>query len=347
MSATCWSAPASRSSRPRSRAAALGLGLFLARGVLGAVRRHPRVTSGDGTTVTLELPRRRTRRRSRDRDAASNGTAARLLIVDDDVPFRARLMRAFAERDSTRRARAATTKRSPRPGPRARAGPRRSPPARRVRTRARPRRSSPSTPPRSSWCSPATAASPRRSRACRLGATSYLTKPVDADQIVAAFDGSAGHAPRAVPWPSLARVEWEHIQRVLADCDGNVSQAARLLRFTGDRCSGSSRSIPYDPNRLSRSDNPHARGGGCRLAHCVPCIGSTATHAQDRRHPAPVLLVDHERCRHSAGLRSAARSCRAKSTPATISRALTTSRSSSISTRSSSTASATTISSCR
>jgi two-component system, response regulator RegA len=29
--------------------------------------------------------------------------------------------------------------------------------------------------------------------------------------------------------PTLARVEWEHIQRVLADCDGNLSQAARLL----------------------------------------------------------------------------------------------------------------------
>ena len=29
--------------------------------------------------------------------------------------------------------------------------------------------------------------------------------------------------------PSLARVEWEHIQRVLADCDGNISHAARLL----------------------------------------------------------------------------------------------------------------------
>jgi len=29
--------------------------------------------------------------------------------------------------------------------------------------------------------------------------------------------------------PLLARVEWEHIQRVLADCGGNVSQAARLL----------------------------------------------------------------------------------------------------------------------
>lgn len=63
----------------------------------------------------------------------------------------------------------------------------------------------------------------------RLGATSYLTKPVDADQILAAFDppGPTATAPRTVP--SLARVEWEHIQRVLADCDGNVSQAARLL----------------------------------------------------------------------------------------------------------------------
>ena len=29
--------------------------------------------------------------------------------------------------------------------------------------------------------------------------------------------------------PSLARVEWEHIQRVLADCQGNISQTAKLL----------------------------------------------------------------------------------------------------------------------
>ncbi len=66
--------------------------------------------------------------------------------------------------------------------------------------------------------------------ALRLGATNYLTKPVDADQIVAAFDGT-GAAAAAVPAvvPTLARVEWEHIQRVLTDCDGNVSQAARLL----------------------------------------------------------------------------------------------------------------------
>lgn len=62
----------------------------------------------------------------------------------------------------------------------------------------------------------------------RFGATSYLTKPVDADQIQAAFDGPApAGSPPSVQ--TLARVEWEHIQRVLADCDGNVSLAARLL----------------------------------------------------------------------------------------------------------------------
>ena len=61
----------------------------------------------------------------------------------------------------------------------------------------------------------------------RLGAMNYLTKPADADQIVAAFDGITPQAH--LPAPSLARVEWEHINRVLADCGGNVSQAARLL----------------------------------------------------------------------------------------------------------------------
>jgi two-component system response regulator RegA len=66
--------------------------------------------------------------------------------------------------------------------------------------------------------------------AVRLGAVHYLSKPVDVDQILAAFDGKSPQihaAPDSVP--SLARVEWEHIQRVLSDCDGNISQAARLL----------------------------------------------------------------------------------------------------------------------
>jgi two-component system response regulator RegA len=64
----------------------------------------------------------------------------------------------------------------------------------------------------------------------KLGAATYLTKPVDADQILAAFNGEA--SPGSGPGftvPSLARVEWEHIQRVMADCGGNLSQAARAL----------------------------------------------------------------------------------------------------------------------
>jgi two-component system response regulator RegA len=61
----------------------------------------------------------------------------------------------------------------------------------------------------------------------KLGAASYLTKPADADQIVAAFDGTQLEENTEVP--SLARVEWEHIQRVLTDCGGNVSRAARAL----------------------------------------------------------------------------------------------------------------------
>jgi two-component system response regulator RegA len=63
--------------------------------------------------------------------------------------------------------------------------------------------------------------------AVKLGATSYLAKPADADQIIAAFEGT--QPSTGVSTPSLARVEWEHIQRVLADCGGNVSQAARTL----------------------------------------------------------------------------------------------------------------------
>ena len=61
----------------------------------------------------------------------------------------------------------------------------------------------------------------------KLGAASYLTKPANADQIVAAFDGTQPSDEGEAP--SLARVEWEHIQRILGDCGGNVSQAARVL----------------------------------------------------------------------------------------------------------------------
>lgn len=68
--------------------------------------------------------------------------------------------------------------------------------------------------------------------AVRNGAINYLSKPLDADQILAAFDPDGeGHngGTTAEGAPSLARVEWEHIQRILTDCDGNISLAARRL----------------------------------------------------------------------------------------------------------------------
>lgn len=68
--------------------------------------------------------------------------------------------------------------------------------------------------------------------AVKLGAINFLSKPADADQILAAF----GREPNVVPLdtesmdaPSLARIEWEHIHRVLSDCEGNISEAARRL----------------------------------------------------------------------------------------------------------------------
>lgn len=68
--------------------------------------------------------------------------------------------------------------------------------------------------------------------AVRRGATDYLTKPVDADDIVNAF-ARAGATLRDVTVPhtpmSLDRVEWEHISRVLMECQHNVSEAARVL----------------------------------------------------------------------------------------------------------------------
>jgi len=71
--------------------------------------------------------------------------------------------------------------------------------------------------------------------AVRLGAAHYLTKPATADEILSSFARAAGAAePLAADVesddvPSLDRVEWEHINRVLADCGGNVSEAARRL----------------------------------------------------------------------------------------------------------------------
>jgi two-component system response regulator RegA len=68
--------------------------------------------------------------------------------------------------------------------------------------------------------------------AIKLGATHYLAKPVDADEILDAFgDAPDGGGPVEVDTRPLSvdRLEWEHIQRILAEHDGNVSATARSL----------------------------------------------------------------------------------------------------------------------
>jgi two-component system, response regulator RegA len=67
--------------------------------------------------------------------------------------------------------------------------------------------------------------------AIKLGASNYLAKPADAEEILRALgEATVGAAaPDGGATPSLARAEWEHIQRVLTDCAGNISEAARRL----------------------------------------------------------------------------------------------------------------------
>lgn len=69
--------------------------------------------------------------------------------------------------------------------------------------------------------------------AIRLGAINFVPKPADADDLLAAFERAGSDDPRqstnGYRAPTLARAEWEHIQRVLSDCGGNVSEAARRL----------------------------------------------------------------------------------------------------------------------
>lgn len=68
--------------------------------------------------------------------------------------------------------------------------------------------------------------------AMRLGARDYLTKPCHADRILAAFEADPSPAREEnleYEIPSLARLEWEHIERVLRECNGNISKTARVL----------------------------------------------------------------------------------------------------------------------
>ena len=67
--------------------------------------------------------------------------------------------------------------------------------------------------------------------AIKLGPINYLAKPADADEVLAAFGAQLGALPIPISSRplSISRLEWEHIQRVLRDNDGNISATARQL----------------------------------------------------------------------------------------------------------------------
>jgi len=70
-------------------------------------------------------------------------------------------------------------------------------------------------------------------RAIKLGADDYLAKPVTGSAVADALARGGRAAPEGPPAAPMSprRLEWEHIQRVLTEHDGNISAAARTLNM--------------------------------------------------------------------------------------------------------------------
>lgn len=69
--------------------------------------------------------------------------------------------------------------------------------------------------------------------AIKLGASQYLTKPAELSQILQALEQTDSNPDIEIPQqpPSVERLEWEHIHKVLAEHQGNISATARALRM--------------------------------------------------------------------------------------------------------------------
>lgn len=83
--------------------------------------------------------------------------------------------------------------------------------------------------------------------ALKLGAENYLTKPVDTDTVLRAFSEINSENQNAVPMPKLEQVEWEHINRVIEETQGNITRAAKIL---GLHRRSLQRKIAKNPNKL-------------------------------------------------------------------------------------------------
>lgn len=69
--------------------------------------------------------------------------------------------------------------------------------------------------------------------AIKLGATHYLAKPVDADEIMLAFERTNGDVgtPINPHRLSVERMEWEYIHHILVENDNNISATAKALNM--------------------------------------------------------------------------------------------------------------------
>ena len=69
--------------------------------------------------------------------------------------------------------------------------------------------------------------------AIKLGATHYLAKPVDVNDIMAAFERTSGdtEVPISSHPLSVGRLEWEYIHRILTENNNNISVTARILNM--------------------------------------------------------------------------------------------------------------------
>ena len=145
--------------------------------------------------------------------------------------------------------------------------------------------------PRSS-CSPATAASrPRSTRCGSARPTTCRSRPTPTTSSprsrAARRRRSSRRRPIDYTAPSLARAEWEHINRVLSDCGGNISEAARRLgihrriaaaqaaEVSAEQVAATSAprasSCTRDPRSAGRSARPSRRAGTCRRRCTCAC----------------------------------------------------------------------------
>jgi two-component system response regulator RegA len=163
---------------------------------------------------------------------ADIGTDTSLLIVDDDEPFLKRLARAMEKRgftvETAESVAAGTAIATARPPAYAVVDLRlEDGNGLDVVERIRERRSDARIVVLTGYGAIATAVA-----AVKIGATDYLSKPADANDVTAALLASGDGLPPPPENPMSAdRVRWEHIQRVYEQCDRNVSETARRLNM--------------------------------------------------------------------------------------------------------------------